>query len=228
MTTTGRPSSHRGLVADAHAPNTGGRGFRPRSRRRARIAGGVALAATAVGGNVLIYSSLDDRTEVVQVVSDVRAGDLITAESLRVVAVDLDATVPVVRADEIDLVLDHYARVHLASGTLVAPVLVQGSPLVAEGSSVVAIELRPTRVPDGVRERSQLELIVRSDDEAPAFRTSGRVVTRPAAAEDVSGVLTMSVELPAADAEVVAAADEVRIVLLDPANDPVYDPGGGG
>ena len=33
------------------------RGFRPASRRRARVAAGAALVAVAIGGNVLVYSS---------------------------------------------------------------------------------------------------------------------------------------------------------------------------
>ena len=206
------------------------KGFRPGSRRRARIAGGAALAAAAIAGNVLVYASLDDRTEVIQVVTDIRAGELVTADHLRIVEVDVDPTVPVVLADDLALVVDQHARVHIASGTLLAPVLVQPTPLVGPGSAIVAIELRPTLVPDGLRERSLVELLVRSDDPdvAADHRTTARVVTRPAEVEGVSGVVSMSVEVASADAAAVAAGDDLRIILLEPGIDPAHGDGRGG
>lgn len=214
-----RPETTPGGVS--RAPEV--RGFRPGSRRRARIAGGAALAAVAIGGNVLAYASLDDRTEVLQVVADVRAGEIVTAERLRVVAVDVDPSVPVVPAADLAVVAEQHARVHLASGSLLSPVLLQPSPLVADGTAVVGIELRPTRVPDGLRERSRLLVIATSED-GDELSAEARAVTRPAEADGVSGVVTMSVEVADADAPRVAAADEIRVILLDPGVDPVHAP----
>ena len=199
------------------------RGFRPASRRRARIAGGAALAAIAVGGNVLVYSSLDDTTEVVQAVSNIRPGDVVTSEDLRIVEVDLDSTVPVVRADEIGLVVNQYARTYIASGSLVIPEFVQSTPLVAPGRSVIALEMRPTQVPADVRERSRVELVVVSDG-APGMRAEGRVVDLGSSNDAATGVFPLSVELPAEVAADFAAAEQVEIVLLDPAADSVADP----
>lgn len=196
------------------------KGFRPSSRRRARIAGGAVLAAAAIGGNVLVYSSLDERTEVVQVVTDIRAGELVTTDHLRIVAVDVDPTVSVVPATDLATVANQYARVHIASGALLSDVLVQPAPLVAAGAAIVAVELRPTLVPDGLRERSQVELIAVSDD--GELRTTGRAVTRPTEVDGVSGVVTMSVEVAADIAARVAAADDIRIVLVEPGTDPAY------
>jgi hypothetical protein len=202
------------------------RGFRPGSRRRARILGGVALVLAAVGGNVLAYSSLDHRSGVIQVVTDIRAGESVTADALRVVEADLDPAVPAVLADELDQVVGQYARVHIASGSLLAPVLVQPTPLVAEDSAVVAVEVRPTLVPTGVRERSAVVLIVPTTGDVPTFRALGRVVTRPTTVDAVTGLLTMSVEVATADAEPLAAADDIRVVLVEPTDDPVYGSGG--
>ena len=224
MTSTTVPPRH-DTVGGASARPTEPRGFRPASRRRTRIAGGTALAGFAIGGNVLLYASLDDRAEVLQVVDDIRAGDIITADDVRVVEVDLDPTVPVVRADDLALVAGQHARVHIASGTLMAPVLLQPGPLVGPGSAVVAVELRPTLVPDGLRERSLVELIVIGDD--VELRTAGRVVTRPVDVDGVSGVVSMSVEVASSDAARIAAGDELRVVLLEPDADPVYDDGSG-
>jgi hypothetical protein len=200
------------------------RGFRPASRRRARIAGGAALAAVAVGGNVLVYSSLDDTTEVVQAVSNIRPGDVVTSDDLRIVEVDLDSTVPVVRADEIGLVVNQYARTYIASGSLVIPEFVQSTPLVAPGRSVIALEVRPTQVPANVRERSRVELVVVSDG-APGMRAEGRVVDLGSSSNDsATGVFPLSVELPADVAADFAAAEQVEVVLLDPAAGAAPDP----
>jgi hypothetical protein len=217
-------------VATPGARPVPAKGFRPGSRRRARIAGGAVVAALAVGGNVLVYTSLDDRAEVLQVVTDIRAGEAVSAADLRVVAVDLDPTVPAVPGDQLAAVADQYARVHIAAGTLLAPVLLQPAPLVGSGASVVAIELRPTRVPAGLRERSHVELIATSAaDAGPVeLRTTGRAVTRPVEVDGVSGVVSMSVEVGAADAAALAAADDIRVVLLEPHVDPAYADGTGG
>lgn len=212
------------LSAD-RTPRADSKGFRPGSRRRARIAAGAALAAVAIGGNVLLYTSLDDRTEVLQLVSNVRAGEVVTTDDLRIVEVDVDPTVPVVSADEIGSVVGRYAVSYLASGTLVSPFVLQAEPLITPGTSVVAVELDPGRVPADVRERSLVDLIV-VDGPDTSFRATARVVTRPESASATSGRVSMSVEVPAADAAALAAGDDVRMVLLDPAGDPVHDEDG--
>jgi len=117
-----------------------GRGFRPGSRRRNRIAAGVAIAAVAVGGNVLLYSSLNDSTEVVQFVSNISAGDLIGSDDVRVIEIDGDpGTANLVTADQIGSVVNRYARTFIPSGSLASVYLVQADPLVSPGSAVVAI-----------------------------------------------------------------------------------------
>lgn len=215
-------------TAPETSPATGEpRGFRPASRRRARIATGVALAAVAIGGNVLVYSSLDDKSEVLQVIRNVRAGEIVTSDDLRVVEVDLDPTVPAVAADQIGLVVNQYARVYITSGSLMVEQLVQPMPLVTAGAGVVAVEIRPTRVPSGLRERSRVMIVVvpdNSDDEM--FVTTGRVVARGNDADNVTGVFGLSVEVSEMDAPMVAAGNDVRVVVLDPGSDTATEAGG--
>jgi hypothetical protein len=201
------------------------RGFRPASRRRLRIALGVLLAAVALGGNLLVYSSIDDRTEVLQVIRDVPAGDLVTADDLRIVEVDVDPTVPTVAPEAIAGVVNRYARVHIASGTLMVDVLVQPAPLVALGQGVVAVEIRPTQVPAGVRERSRVMLVVVSKDAKPEFVTEGRVVATGATSGDALEIVALSVEVRQEDAAAIAAAADVRVALLDPGADPAMESG---
>ena len=154
------------------------RGFRPASRRRARIAVGAFVAAIAVVGNLLVYSSLDHKTEVLQVVRDIPAGEIVSASDLRVVAVDVDATVATVAPSDIGSVANQYARVHIAAGTLMVPVLVQPTPLVTRGQGVVAVEIRPSQLPAGLHERSRVMLVVVDHDGSPGLVTEGRVVAR--------------------------------------------------
>lgn len=209
------------------APTAAPRAFRPAPRRRARIAAGAAVAAIAVAGNVAIYTSLDSSEDVLQVVRDIRAGEQLTAADLRTVAVDVDGSVPVLAADEAARMIGQYARVHLASGSLLVDQVVQPEPLVAPGKAVVAIGVVPSAIPSGLRERSQVQLVVAgSNVEAAAHTVSGRVVARGAEADSISGRFPLSVEVDAADAPTLAAADDVRVVLLDPANDPIA-PGDG-
>jgi hypothetical protein len=196
------------------------RGFRPGSRRRARIAAGATLAALGIGGNVLLYTSLDDTTEVVQVAGNIRAGQQVDAGDLRIVEVELDATVPFISADRIGSVVGQYASVYIPAGTLLVDVLLRPEPLVAPGQGVVAVEIRATQVPYGVLERSRVQLVVVGDDATPIFTTEGRVVSVIGADAEGSEDGSMSVEIAEADAALVAAADDVRVVLLDPGIDP--------
>ena len=214
--------------SDRISPGDEPRGFRPASRRRGRIAAGVALAAIAIGGNVLLYTSLDDTTEVLQVVRNIRAGEIVVADDLRVVEVDLDPTVPVVDAADIGQIVNQYARVYIASGTLVVPQLVQADPLVTAGTGVVAVEIRPTLVPSGLVERSRIMIVVvAADRNAESFVTTGRVVARGAEADGAGGVFSLSVEVDEADAPAVAAGDDVRVVLLEPGHDSATEGGSG-
>jgi SAF domain len=201
------------------------RGFRPASRRRVRITVGVFVAALAVGGNLLVYSSLDHETEVLQVVRDIPAGDMVSADDLRVVAVEVDPTVPTVAPDDIGAVVNQYARVHIAAGTLMVDVFVQSAPLVALGQGVVAVEIRPTQLPAGLRERSRVMLVVVGGDGLPGLVTEGRVVSRGETSESSDNALALSVEVRQEDAAAIAAADDVRVALLDPGADPALESG---
>ena len=200
---------------DRAAPTA--RGFRPTSRRRARVAGGVALSAVAIGGNVLIYSSIDHSTEVVQLATNVRAGHRITGADLRIVEVDLDPTVPSVAAGGLDSLVGQYARTYLPAGSLVIPQIVQLTPLVSPGTGVVAIVAAGGGTPSGLIERSRVQLVYGEGETLVVVE--GRVVARGAGADDLAnGGIT--VEVPVAAAASLAAANDVRVVLLEADVDP--------
>lgn len=208
------------------APSGTNRGFAPASRRRNRIAAGVALAAVAVGGNVFVYANLDDSQPVVQVVQDVPAGEQITATMLRTVNVDADPTVNLVDGDQLDSLVGSYAKVRLVSGSLVTAEALQAGPLVTPGNSVVAIQVADGSLPIGLRERVQVMLVIPGEhgaaDAAPTSVT-GRVVGLALDTTSALGEQSLSVEVAAADAAIVAAADDVRVVLVQPTPDPAQN-----
>jgi len=199
------------------------RGFRPSARRRNRLAASVALGAIAIGGNVGIYSALNSSEPAVQVVRDVAAGEAITSDMLRTVDVNVDATVNVIKGADLRSLVGQYARVRLVSGSLVTRQALQARPLVSVGNAVVAFEVDASELPVGVRERVPVRLVIpagRSDDDQTPVSIDGRVVGFPTKSASGVGTMSVSVELSDADAAVVAAADDVRVVLLVPSPDP--------
>lgn len=199
-----------------------GRGFRPASRRRTRIAAGVAVAAIAVAGNTWVYASLDDSTEVVQFVDNVRAGELISRGDVRTVEIGDDITsANLVPADQIGTIVNQYARTFIPSGSLASVYVVQSDPLVGSGTAVVAVAPSGGLLPSGLTERSRVSVVV---GEAPELlQVEGRVVRVD---RDDDGPTSLSVEVAEVDAALVAAADDLHVVLLDPGDDPAIDTAG--
>lgn len=196
------------------------RGFRPGSRRRARIAAGVAIAAAAVLANVLIYTSLSDTTEVVQFVDNVRAGERIGSADVRLVEVDGDvAGADLVTADQLGSIVNQYARTFIPSGSLASIYVVQPDPLVTAGTAVVAVAPADGLVPTGITERSRVRLVL-----PDGGGIEGRVVS--IARNDAGGADSLSVEVAEADAAVVAGGDDFLVALLDPQVDPATEANG--
>jgi hypothetical protein len=198
------------------------RGFRPSARRRNRIAAGVALGAVAIGGNILIYSSLDDTVTAVQAVDNIPAGARVTADMFRVVDVDVDSTVPIIDGDQLTAIVGQYARVRVVSGQLVVDLTFQPDPVVAPGAAIVAIEVDADLMPNDVRERSALQLIT-VDADGATTTTLARTTEVPAESASGPASVSVSVEVDAEQAPLVAAAEIVRVVLLPSSPDPALD-----
>lgn len=182
---------------------------------------GALLAAVAIGGNAWVYATLDDAVAVVQVVRDVPAGEQITADMLRTTDVEVDGTVNLVPGERLDALIGRHAKVRLVSGSLITPEAIQDGPLVRPGSAIVAIQVAEGTLPIGVRERVPVLLVVGgSAAEAAPTTVAGRVVGLPTAATSALGVESLSVEVDLVDAPRLAAADDVRVILVEPSVDP--------
>lgn len=207
---------------------------------RSRVALGGVLVAIAVVGNLVVYSSVAETRPVVQVVRDIPAGSLVTTDDLRTVAVgELDPSVRVLDEASMNSVIGTYARTRIVSGSLLVAENLQATPLVAEGAAIVALPLPAGEIPVGLRERSQVEVILApdaqvverieadiraglvslTDDEAllpPTVVISGVVAALPSNETSALGERSISIEVAHADAHLVVTHPDPRLVLLPP------------
>lgn len=194
-------------------------GFRPMGRRRMRMLAGAMVFLLGIGGNLAVYSSLDARSEVLQLVRDVPAGEQISAQDLRPVEVWLAPSVNAVPSGFAAQVVGAYARVRLVAGSLIVSEVVQEQPLVTPGAAVLAIEVSETHLPTGLREQSSVLVVVVPGpfgDLAVPPPVPATVVGLPVPAAGVSGRVSISLELALDAAVIISSTDAVRLVLLDP------------
>ena len=178
------------------------------------------LSLVAVGVVLFVFSTTDKRVAVLQVVRDIPAGSQLSAGDVRPIELSTDPSLAVVNAADLDAVVGRYAMVRIVTGGLLATSLLQVAPLVTPGAAVVAVTVPADELPAGLRERSRVQVVVPpAGGEVQLAPVVGRVVGLPATPDSVTGQLSVSLELAAADAVVIAGADKVRVVLLDPGVD---------
>lgn len=203
------------------------RGFRPAARSRVRIAAGTLLSLVAIGAILIVFSTVDKRVPVLQLVRDVPAGAQIADGDLRVLEVSADASLATVAAADRALVVGSFAKVRLIAGSLLTGPALQSAPLVSPGRSVVAVTVPAGEVPSGMRERSRVRVVIPADpgtEGAPALAPEGRLVGLPGSPDSITGAMSVSIELDEDDAVQVASATRVRLVLRDPGVDEASEP----
>jgi hypothetical protein len=185
-----------------------------------RIAIGTMLSLVAVGAVLLVFSTADRRVAVLQVVHDLPAGAQLTASDVRSIELSTDPSLAVVRVADVASVVGQYTKVRIVSGGLLATGLLQPAPLVAPGSAVVAVTVPSGELPAGLRERSQVQVVLLPNGATAAPPpVVGRVVGLPISPDTVTGQLSISLEVASIDAVALASATRVRVVLLDPGTD---------
>jgi hypothetical protein len=184
------------------------------SRARGRLAVGALVVAVGVLLNLAVYRGVNDRTLVLQLARDIPAGQQLVAEDFRPVGIGSDGAFRSVPAGDLNALVGSYAKVRLLAGSLLAREVLQSSPLVGAGASVVAVTVPAGEVPVGVRERSKVAVVLVAADRS-SKSVDGVVVGLPTTASS-AGLVSVSIEVAAPDAAGVAAAEKVRLVLLDP------------
>jgi hypothetical protein len=182
------------------------------------------LVATVVAG-LALYSSLSDDTEVLVLRETVLAGEQLTTEDLRVVAVSSQDDVAWVRADQRSMVVGQYARYRLAEGGFLTADAVQPERLVTPGRVLMSVEVPAGQVPVGLRERSEVVLVVTgpggSDATSTVVNAVVAAVPRDLATVIEDGgdagrdVVALSVEVPAEMVTTVGTAAAVSVGVLD-------------
>ena len=193
---------------------TPGGSARISSRARGRLALGALIVAVGVLVNLAVYRGVNDRSPVLQLARDVPAGQQIAADDFRTVDIGSDGTFRAVPSGDLNAVVGSYAKVRLIAGALLAREALQAGPLVAAGASVVAMTVPGGEVPIGLRERSRVSVVIIASDRT-SRSVEGLVVGLPTKAVS-TGQVSVSIEVAAGDAASVAAAEKVRLVLLDP------------
>jgi hypothetical protein len=185
-----------------------------------RIAIGTLLSLGAIGAVLVVFSTADRRVAVLQVVRDLPAGTQLTSGDVRSIELTSDPSLAVIETADLAAFVGQYAKVRIVSGGLLAPGLLQVPPLVAPGSAVVAVTIPSGELPAGLRERSQVQIVIPTvGDATPIAPIVGRVVGLPAAPDSVTGQMSVSFEVSSTDAVTVASATRVRVVLIDPGAD---------
>lgn len=191
-------------------------------RRWSLLVGGLLLILVCAGIFAVVQLSGDARVQVLAVARPVAAGQVISAEDLRVVGVVPDASVPLVRATRLTEIVGQTAAVPLAEGTLLAEAQLGPASWPQAGQAVVAVALKPGRVPSGLAAGSHVRIVTVAKETTnetaglpPAPVSVPAVVVGVTEAVDGAGTSVVSLMLTQDDATKVAGAgSELALVLV--------------
>jgi hypothetical protein len=160
---------------------------------RTRAGLGVLVIALSIVAVLTLYSSADDRTQVLALRARVPAGQAITQSDLTTVEVPADSTLAIVAADQASSVVGQVALSTLEPGMLLAPSLVAAQPLVPTGTSVIGATLKPGQYPVGLRVGDTVRVVetpvATSTQATPAIdRGTARIVDLAEAQAGVTGI----------------------------------------
>jgi Flp pilus assembly protein CpaB len=198
--------------AGTHPPAT------PPGRRNGwRLVIGALVTVTAATGFAALQIAADTTTPVLVVTQPVAAGQVITANDVRVADLRLEPGVEAVRADQAAAAVGRTAAVPLTPGSLLAPSQIGPPAFPSRGEAVVAVSVRLP--PAGLTAGSQVLVLMTPSAPAgdqlpvplvPSVQATVVQVGQP----DSTGTRTVSLLVRDADAEAVASAAAVGTVSL--------------
>lgn len=190
-------------------------------RPRGRLAAAGLLMVLFALGNVVLYSRVAARPEVLATARDVRYGQILTADDVKVVQLRGEgvATIPASRMSQ---VVGQTARATVGRGTLLSPSLIISGPAVGANEAVASAALRSGLYPAGLRPGDRVRVVRRGASGAglggnttTAEPIGSGTVLSVQATPDVVGVTAISLIVPSNLADdVSAAAAEGRISLV--------------
>jgi hypothetical protein len=209
------PNARTGIASNA---------VRPR-RNPVHIVAGALLVVVLALAFMWIQLRSDQTVAVLVMARPVPAGHIITSPDLRVATVVPDAGVRLVAASQADTVVGRTAAVPLVAGALLSPDQVGPAAWPAAGEAVVALPLKPGRIPAGIAPGARVRVLTVASTEgstgtSAAGGQAGVVATVVEVSReqvDASGTVVVSLLLRAADAGVAAAGGDATLVLLGPA-----------
>jgi hypothetical protein len=212
----------RGTATPAWAAPVPSRG--PVLRRRVsplRILLSVLLILGLALAGAVVADRIDTRLPVLATTRALDAGQVITDGDVTVVRVAADATVRTLPQAERGSVLGKTAAVPLVAGTLLSPAQLGAAAWPPPGQAVVAVGVKPGRLPSGVGAGSHVLVLVVAASNTGGTATSPQVVQAQAtvwslqAAGDQSGDSAVSLLIAEADGRRVASVvGDVTLVQL--------------
>jgi hypothetical protein len=217
-TAPGRP----GVVTANGATPTPPRG--PVLRRRVsplRILLAVVLILGFALAGAVVADRIDTRLPVLATARAVDAGQVITEADLAVVRVAADSTVSTVPETDRGSVVGRTAAVPLVAGALLSPGQLGATAWPPAGQSVMAVGVKPGRLPSGVTSGSHVLVLIVPTATAAGTESTPQVVQAEATvwsleeAKDQSGDTAVSLLIAAADGRRLASVvGDVTLIQL--------------
>ncbi len=206
------------------SPNgTGGlpRGVQGGRRNRTRIALGLVVIVLCVLATASLFSSANNRAQVLTVRHAVPAGHTIGTDDLAVARVSVGADVRTTPASALDRVVGHVAAVTLVAGSLLVPDDVSAAARVPSGMAIVGASLKAGQYPASLTPGDEVRLVEIAapsgiGDSAPIDRGRASVLD-VARSRDSPDALAVSLQVPKAAATNVAgdgAAGRLSLVVV--------------
>ncbi|WP_283138555.1 hypothetical protein [Rhizohabitans arisaemae] len=130
----------------------------PRERKPALAALAVLLILGGALATTLLVLRSGDRVSAIKIVSDVGAGQPVTAEAMAEVQV-ADTGLDYVAWRYRDQVTGYYAAVPLLAGTLLTEAMVTKSSELGPGKAVVGLALKAGQAPAGIRSGDRVQVV---------------------------------------------------------------------
>jgi hypothetical protein len=207
------------------SPNgTGGlaRGAQGGRRNRTRIALGLVVIVLCVLATASLFSSANNRAQVLTVRHAMPAGHTIGPDDLAVARVSVGGDVRTTPASALDRVVGHVAAVTLVAGSLLVPDDVSAAARVPSGMAIVGASLKAGQYPVSLAPGDEVRLVetaapsVVGDSAAPLDRGRASVLD-VARSRDSPDALAVSLLAPTAAASNIAgdsAAGRLSLVVV--------------